>query len=110
MIAGFGLFFMMYFGKAIEAIAISRSTIQEIAYDGNIFRVKTFGGKTFEIDKFSEVLESETFFAKKHIKFLFKNNANNMIVRYNSNEFYISGCIAGIESLRELLYAGNQRT
>ena len=102
-IAGFGLFFMMYFGKAIKAINITRSTIQEIVYDEGIFRGKTFSGKEFEVDKFTEVLESENFFAKKHIKFLFQENGKNVIVRYNSDEYYLSGSIEGIERLQKLL-------
>jgi hypothetical protein len=102
-ITGFVLFGMMYFGKAIEAINITRSTIKEIVYYEGIFRGKTFSGKEFEVDKFTEVLESENFFAKKHIKFLFQENSKNMIVRYNSDEYYLSGSIEGIERLQKLL-------
>jgi len=109
-IAGFGLFFMLYVGKSIEAIIITRSTIQEILYDGNTFRGKTFSGKTFEVDKFTEVLEDENFFDKKHIKFLFHENRKNMVLRCDSGNYYLSGSISGIDHLQKLLYAESQHT
>lgn len=95
-VAGFGLFFMMYIGKAIEAIIITHSIIQKIIYDRNVLCEKTFSEKTFEVDECTEVLEDGSFFEKKHIKFLFQKNSNNMIVRCNSGDYYLSGSIAGI--------------
>jgi len=107
-IAGFGLFFMVYFGKAIEAIIITRSTIQEILYDGNVLFGKTFSGKRFKVDELTEVLENERFFDKKHIKFLFHEESKNLVIRCNSDDYYLSGSIAGIDNLRELIHAESQ--
>lgn len=102
-VAGFGIFFLIYVVKAIEAIVITRSTIQEISSDGSVFSVKTFSGKHFKVDQFSQIMEDEKFFAKKNIQFLFPANVKNMIVRCDSGDYYISGNIEGIATLRELI-------
>ncbi|MGI2030376.1 hypothetical protein [Endozoicomonas acroporae] len=99
---GFGLFFLVYFGKAIEAIIITRSTVQEIIYDGGLIRGKTFSGITFEVNRCSEIMRNEDFFAKKNIKFLFPQN-KNLIIKCGSVEYYLSGNIEGIDKLLQLL-------
>jgi len=96
-VAGFGIFFLIYFFKVVEAIIITRSTIRQIVNDDNIFHIKTFDGKTFEVNRFSKVMEDDDFFAKKNIRFLFPDDTKNMIVRCNSKDYYISGSIEGIE-------------
>jgi len=103
-IIGFGLFFAMYAAKSVEAIVVARSTIQEISYDGHWFRGRTFGGKTFDVDKFSETSENRALFSKKHLKFLFPANTNNMVLHIASDDFYLSGNISGIDSLRALIF------
>lgn len=102
LVAGFGVFFMAYFVRSIEAICVTRSTVQEIEYDGKAFRGKTFSGKSFEVNRLSSIFEDEGFFAKKNIKFLFKDNGN-LIIKSGSETYYLSGSMEGISTFRELL-------
>ena len=97
---GFALFFIIYFGKNVGAIIITRSTIQGIKYDGSVFRGKTFSGKTFEIDWTSELLENESFFSKKNRGFLFGESNRNIIIRFDSGSYYFSGSMEGINNSR----------
>lgn len=102
-IAGFGVFFLVYFFKGVEAIKITRSSIKEISLRNNKFHVHTFGGKVFEVDQFKEVIDGNDFFSKKNIRFMFPADVKNIIVRCDLGEFYISGNIVGIEVLRTAL-------
>jgi hypothetical protein len=107
-VGGFGVFFLIHFVRAIEAIVISRSTIQEITTDNTIFHVKTFGGSDFKVKQFSKIVEDDAFLAKKNLRFLFPNESKNIIVNCDSRNYYISGNTEKFETLRAALNAASE--
>ena len=106
-IAGFGLFFFVYFIKGIEAILITRSSIKEISVKNNELTIHTFGGKVLKIDRFEAIFATNDLFSKKNIQFMFAADVKHIIVRCESGNYYIAGDLDGIETLREALHRGS---
>ena len=104
-VSGFGLFFLVYFFRALQAIRITRSTIQEICIKGTSILFRTFGGETFEVKSFQEIIEGDKqFFSKQNIAFLFPPERNHLILRCEFGEYYISGAIKRFDSLSKALH------